>query len=176
MSTRRTSKEAGWVWRPSTLPRGPGGRALCRRCGQEVPRGRRTFCSAACVHEHKVRTNPGYVRTQVFARDQGVCAVCGLDTVAEEQRLRLEISAAAAADWRPAQARFAVRLGADFCSRRKRGFWDADHIAPVVEGGGECGLDNYRTLCIPCHRSVTAALRRRLAAARREGNDHVETD
>lgn len=42
--------------------------------------------------------------------------------------------------------------------------WDADHIVPVVEGGGECGLDNYRTLCRPCHVVVTRALRARLAA------------
>lgn len=43
-------------------------------------------------------------------------------------------------------------------------FWEADHIVPVIEGGGECDLANYRTLCIPCHRKVTAELRARLAA------------
>jgi hypothetical protein len=25
-------------------------------------------------------------------------------------------------------------------------FWQADHIVPVAEGGGECDLSNYRTL------------------------------
>jgi hypothetical protein len=30
-------------------------------------------------------------------------------------------------------------------------FWDADHIVAVKDGGGECGLDNLRTLCIFCH-------------------------
>eukprot|EP00976_Prorocentrum_cordatum_P075602 1181956-Prorocentrum_minimum.AAC.10 len=25
-------------------------------------------------------------------------------------------------------------------------FWQADHIVPVAEGGGECDLNNYRTL------------------------------
>lgn len=44
--------------------------------------------------------------------------------------------------------------------------WEADHIVPVVEGGGACGLDNYRTLCTPCHKSETAALAARLAEAR----------
>jgi hypothetical protein len=38
-----------------------------------------------------------------------------------------------------------------------------DHVIPVCEGGGLCGLDGYRTLCIPCHRKVTAELRARLA-------------
>ncbi len=41
-------------------------------------------------------------------------------------------------------------------SRRK---WEADHIVPVADGGGECGLDNYRLLCRPCHVRVTLAWR-----------------
>lgn len=45
--------------------------------------------------------------------------------------------------------------------------WDADHIVPVVEGGGLCGLENYRTLCHPCHKRVTAELAGRLAEQRR---------
>jgi hypothetical protein len=32
---------------------------------------------------------------------------------------------------------------------------------PVVEGGGECDLSNLRTLCLKCHRNVTAQLRMR---------------
>lgn len=34
--------------------------------------------------------------------------------------------------------------------------WHADHILMVAEGGGECGTDNARTLCVLCHASVTA--------------------
>ena len=77
-STRRTSR-GGWVDRKS-LPKGPHGRTLCRRCGIETPKGRHTFCSDACVHEWKLRTDPGYLREQVFRRDRGICSVCGLDT------------------------------------------------------------------------------------------------
>ncbi len=40
----------------------------------------------------------------------------------------------------------------------RRSGWDADHIIPVCEGGGECGLDNYRTLCHKCHKQVTGEL------------------
>lgn len=40
--------------------------------------------------------------------------------------------------------------------------WEVDHIVPVVEGGGECGMDNLRTLCVPCHRQVTRELMQRL--------------
>ena len=38
---------------------------------------------------------------------------------------------------------------------RTRRKWEADHIVPVADGGGECGLDNYRLLCRPCHVRVT---------------------
>lgn len=45
--------------------------------------------------------------------------------------------------------------------------WEADHILPVVEGGGECDLSNLRTLCLPCHRAETAKLAKRRAEQRR---------
>jgi 5-methylcytosine-specific restriction endonuclease McrA len=49
----------------------------------------------------------------------------------------------------------------------RRSLWDADHILPVAEGGGECDLQNIRTLCLKCHRVVTAELRSRLLEQRR---------
>lgn len=33
--------------------------------------------------------------------------------------------------------------------------WDADHIIEVRHGGGGCGMDNYQTLCKPCHKIKT---------------------
>ena len=44
--------------------------------------------------------------------------------------------------------------------------WEADHIVPVVEGGGCVGLDGYRTLCWKCHARETAALARKRAQRR----------
>lgn len=46
--------------------------------------------------------------------------------------------------------------------RFRKSLWDADHIHPVAEGGGECDLENIRTLCLRCHRAVTLQLRERL--------------
>lgn len=145
--TSRTLAGAGWV-DPKSLPRGPEGRPLCRYCDRECAVGRRTFCSGArasfvyrdgayvaaghgCVHEHCLRSDPGYARKCVWARDRGQCALC------------------------------------QSVSGHRSGAWQADHIVPVIEGGGACGLENLRTLCTPCHRLETAALAARRAAARR---------
>jgi hypothetical protein len=70
------------------LPKGPSGRALCRWCGLEVQGRRHTFCSDWCVHEWRLRTDPGYLREQVFARDRGRCALCHIDSVEAFRRLK----------------------------------------------------------------------------------------
>jgi 5-methylcytosine-specific restriction endonuclease McrA len=160
VSTKRISSKAGFV-NTAKLPRGPNGRALCRRCGQEVPKGRRSWCGDGCVHDHRIESDPGYARAQVEKRDAGVCASCGLDC----ERLRRALSRV---EWAK-RARFkSLWLGvAGLPATRKfstcRTLWEMDHTVPVVEGGGACGLDNLRTLCVWCHNRVTAELRGRLA-------------
>ena len=48
--------------------------------------------------------------------------------------------------------------GRRMLSEPKEGdFWEADHIVPVAEGGGETSLDNFQTLCTPCHAKKTKA-------------------
>jgi 5-methylcytosine-specific restriction endonuclease McrA len=136
----------------STLRAKPGGwvkqrrRGLCRWCGGQVPQGRFTFCGEACVHAWKLRTDPGYLREQVFARDRGVCALCGIDTEAlRKNKRKLDYAA---------RQQFEKEWG------RRRHLWDADHVLPVSQGGGECDLSNMRTLCLPCHKKVTVLLLR----------------
>jgi 5-methylcytosine-specific restriction protein A len=144
------TKAGGWV-KPSELERGDTGRPLCRWCRTEIPVRRRTFCSDACVHQWKLRTDPGYLRERVLDRDAGVCAKCGVDTVALRRDLRRLDYAA--------RRKFLKDWGLSEYSRKS--LWDADHIVPVVEGGGQCDLANMRTLCLKCHRDATAALRTR---------------
>ncbi len=156
MSTIR--KMAGGRAIRTELPVGPAGRALCRWCAMEVPAPRRTFCSEWCVHEWRLRSDPGYLREQVFKRDRGVCATCRVDTV--EAHLQLK---------RARGERRQDRLEKWGLTRvSRRSLWDADHVIPVVEGGGECDLDNIRTLCLICHRRVTQELRIRLRQKRAE--------
>lgn len=92
--------------------------------------------------------------------------MCGTDTVVLEQHLALKINEARRGTteaFKDAVQEFRRRLGRTLGARRHGGYWDADHIKPVVLGGGECGLDNYRTLCIMCHKKVTAKLRKKIA-------------
>ena len=151
-STKRVMK--GGYADPDDLLKGQHGRSLCRWCNLEVPQGRRTFCSSWCVNEWRLRTDPAYVRDCVFARDNGICALCGLDTVREWTRIR--------------RLRGANRSGAlswwGLRRMNRASLWDADHIVPVSEGGGECDLSNLRTLCLRCHRGVTQRLRQRLTS------------
>jgi hypothetical protein len=41
---------------------------------------------------------------------------------------------------------------------------------PVVEGGGECGIENIRTLCLGCHARATSELRGRLKQIARDSD------
>jgi 5-methylcytosine-specific restriction enzyme A len=150
VSTERAMK-GGWVDRKS-LSRGPNGRGLCRWCSLEVPRGRYTFCSEFCVHEWKLRSQPAYLREKVFERDRGICADCGVDTNAAARKLRFSRG--------PSRTSLLLHWG--LRTRSRKSLWDADHIVPVIEGGGECDLSNIRTLCLRCHRSVTNKLRQRI--------------
>jgi 5-methylcytosine-specific restriction protein A len=145
----------GWADRDS-LAKGPHGRNLCRWCNLEVPGGRSTFCSNWCVEEWRLRTDPGYVREKVLARDRGICAACGVDCLSAERQLKRLRGA----------AKLKAQLAWGLRANSRKSLWDADHIVPVVEGGGECDLENIRTLCLKCHRTATAELRkRRLNAA-----------
>ena len=148
-------KQGGWV-KPSEIEHGANGRAICRWCRTEVPAGRRrTFCSERCVHEWKLRTDPGYLRDKVFERDAGVCAACGVDT----KKIRGDMRKLDYAARRKFLKDWGLREGS------RKTLWDADHIVPVAEGGGQCDLSNMRTLCLRCHREATAALRLRLKKA-----------
>jgi len=143
----------GWADRES-LPKGPNGRNLCRWCDIEVPKGRITFCSDWCVEEWRLRTDPGYLRDKVFERDKGICAVCSVNCEAAWIQLKRLRGAA--------RVRTLLEWGVK--PRARKSLWDADHIVPVVEGGGECDLANLRTLCLKCHRAATAELRKRRAS------------
>ena len=144
MSTLRARVVTAEQW--GKPERNAAGEPICRWCRQLVRPPRRTFCSDACVHEWKIRSSPSYVRQQIKKRDKGTCRLCGFNVVkAHREWTRSKPAAsdrAARRAWRAAKPR-----------------WEADHIVPVADGGGECGLENYRLLCRPCHVAITLAWR-----------------
>ncbi len=137
-------------------------KGFCAWCGKAF-RGRK-YCSQECRQDAYIRASGSEVRCRVFQRDKSVCAACGTDCEWVKQQYRIMRNARR--ENQEALWQFAVALG----PYRSTGyeFWQADHIIPVSEGGGVCGLDNYRTLCLRCHKLDTALLAKRLAERKRK--------
>jgi hypothetical protein len=165
------------------IERGPDGRARCVWCGGELPRRKKKYCCEKCADETLIRKVPGYARALVFERDNGICEGCGIDAAQVERALERVRGYAKQSALCEALARVAIdtaradgfKVGYRLCKTSGRvlwftlnsaAFWEADHIKPVTEGGGCCGLENYRTLCAPCHKRETARLAARLAVER----------
>lgn len=143
----------------------------CRGCEGELPKGRKAWCSDNCRNSHWIKASGSYARHYVFQRDRGVCCLCGVDTEAQkEEFIALQNQKRTypitwiqwpvhddEREWLKARRITTGRISGDW--------WDADHINPVVEGGGSCGIDNLRTLCIACHKNETAKLAAKRAAA-----------
>ena len=127
--------------------KGPHGHRQCRWCRAEVFPPRTTFCSDECVVEHRLRSDPSFLRGQVYLRDKGICADCGLDTTA----LRVKMHALDDAG----RERVGALHGVDAYHARKLMLWEADHVVAVKDGGGLTGLGNFATRCVRCHRVKT---------------------
>lgn len=145
----------------------------CRYCKQDVKRFNkkaRTFCSEHCVHEYKIRASASYAREKVFERDHGICKLCGLDCVKFFNGLQMAIAKLKRDLIDQGASNYFKAMDVELVPWKHRSeFWDADHIHQVAAGGGECGLDNLRTLCLPCHRRVTREFMTDLRAAKRNG-------
>lgn len=184
------ARKQPWVFRG----KGPNGRNLCFcGCAREVVRPRISCYSDECLTWYKRHNDPGTIRSIVEDRDKGICALCRKDceqerTIAREtERLwrwlalreanRLaDLGQLQLFEWQhegdhPAPYMWANRWVAEdikACGWDFRGHtWEADHIIPVIEGGGGCGPEGYRTLCLACHKKQTADLAARRAVKRK---------
>ena len=163
---------------------------LCRWCGLDVHRlsaKRRTFCSDECVHEFNIRSSASYIRTYIAKRDKYICQICGLDCkgfvrqlwryVNEHIRdLQQQPIYAGYNNYRHAQRAlemefFDLRSMEWVNTHGRSTFYDIDHIHEVVKGGGQCGEENLRLLCLACHRKETARLRAELKQANSGASD-----
>lgn len=135
------------------LPKDENGKIKCRWCEKPVLPPRRTMCSAECAHEIKLRCNGKYLRECVFKRDKGICSLCHVDT---KQIAKTALSFNCLDDKLEYLKKMNISPKRKIWKRKfGGGLWDADHILMVKDGGGQCGLDNLRTLCISCHKSRT---------------------
>lgn len=171
MSTTRRTKGVF----ASPPPKNEKGEKVCRNCHGPLPKGRKYHnCSNRCSEEWALKTSPGLMRRAVYLRDRGVCAACGADTQAQKIEYRAAMRKHHTAYCIPMKE-LRERLQVTVCQAGSGHWWEADHITPVIEGGGECGLEGYRTLCISCHKKATKELRGRMSKARRE-QKAVEND
>ncbi|CAM9282494.1 unnamed protein product [Lampetra fluviatilis] len=115
------------------------------------------FCSRACQEDFNLRSYNSCVRGAVRDAECGVCRACGLDAQELFSRVRgaprpqrkalLEATVMAALS--------VEQLNEMIREPRAGQFWQADHIQPVWNGGGQCHLDNLQTLCTVCHEKKT---------------------
>ena len=134
------------------LEKNDEGYIMCRMCGMSVLPPRRTMCSPDCVHELRLRTSARYVRDCLYMRDKGICCKCKIDTK-KTAKTAMNLDGD---ERKKFLKKYNISLKRKIWKRKHGGgLWDADHIIAVKDGGGCCGLDNYQTLCISCHKNKT---------------------
>ncbi len=110
-----------------------------------------------------------FVRALLFERDRGICAECGVDAAQMDRaltQLTADLLHPLLMTIHPMIAKTLRAEGWANVKLRGRGSypdalkfsscWEAHHIHAVAEGGGECGMGNYRTLCFICHKKISA--------------------
>ena len=139
------------------MPRGLNADAACAvgvrsRCHRAGSPSAPFFACTSGDFEH----SPPICATRSSCATKGRCSGCGVDTLFELRRLRRSRGV----------RRLEIMAHWGLKTKLRKSLWDADHIVPVIEGGGECDLANIRTLCLRCHRVATAALRERIRRAK----------
>ncbi|XP_006811177.1 DNA annealing helicase and endonuclease ZRANB3-like [Saccoglossus kowalevskii] len=115
------------------------------------------YCSEKCKDDHYLRARGGYVREQLFSIEHGICQICRRNI----HELYLQVKALPKGERKDFLtgthfSKLPVKILNGIIDKPSEGkFWQADHIVAVSNGGGLCSLDNFRTLCTVCHRSVT---------------------
>ncbi|KAL3617824.1 hypothetical protein CASFOL_038145 [Castilleja foliolosa] len=118
------------------------------------------FCGLDCFEEYRSRTSNRFIREELFKIEHGICTNCKLNCprlVKDLKVLQIEKRQAHIRKMAPKIAKHNKLLDKLVHDPTQGNAWHADHIIPVYKGGGECKLENLRTLCVACHADVTAA-------------------
>jgi hypothetical protein len=149
------------------------GKRLCNVCGSDLPRNRGyntpesirdLFCSDKCALRYTHTVKPGGLREDLFGVERGVCCRCERDCHAFVRALQVHKKRARhdmILRFDPRYRRYPRLLHQLAYTAHEGSAWHADHIVPVFEGGGECGLENMQTLCTMCHQSSSRSLARK---------------
>ncbi|CAL5083902.1 unnamed protein product [Urochloa decumbens] len=135
------------------------------------------FCGLACFQEYRLRTSGSALRQALFQIERGKCSQCKLDCcklVKHIKPLPME-----------KREEYIRKAAPNIASRKKLldklvrepidgNAWHADHIIPVYKGGGECKLENMRTLCVACHYEVTKVQHKELKEIRKKAKEHLK--
>ncbi|XP_061173835.1 DNA annealing helicase and endonuclease ZRANB3-like [Saccostrea echinata] len=130
------------------------------------------FCSQKCMNKYWIQTNSSYCRDQLYEAEHGICQLCSFDAHSlykqirdtDDMQKRVDILHSSIFDkLNPKQKEAIVK------NPVAGQFWHVDHIRAVWEGGGQCDIDNFRTLCVLCHQKVTAQQARKRATIRKLG-------
>ncbi|KAK7505565.1 hypothetical protein BaRGS_00003310 [Batillaria attramentaria] len=128
------------------------------------------FCSRTCADTHWIKSNTAYLRSSVYDVQHGVCQLCHFDAhsffcqVRDTPDLKQRAKIIGSGKY----SSLGTSVKKQMISKPYEGlFWHVDHIRPVWDGGGQCDIDNLRTLCTPCHSSVTSRQATKRAQARR---------
>lgn len=125
------------------------------------------FCAPGCYERYVAACTTGGLRRQLAKIERGVCTVCKLDC--RELCMALQVIRKGPQGWKERREETLRRMAPSFfgkgASKKTRerllvtaqeGWaWQADHVIPVHLGGGECSVENMRTLCSVCHAKVT---------------------
>lgn len=178
-ASKRKEKEYLQAWSVTGEP-------LCKLC-QTACSGRQAkepeffedlFCSLNCFQEYRIRTSQRSLRDALFQIEHGVCTSCKLDChklvgylkplYVAKRKEHIEEAA-------PKLASNKNLLEKLIHEPTAGNAWHADHIVPVYKGGGECRLENMRTLCVACHYEVTADQRVERRLLRKQAKEQLET-
>ncbi|PBJ74097.1 SNF2 DNA repair protein [Trypanosoma cruzi cruzi] len=117
------------------------------------------FCSGRCRAAFYIKRSGSVARRSLREADKGICVHCQVDC---EMLCSL---LGAATTWKEREAildrmhpqmRQYPTLFRRIVENPVAGnIWNADHILPVSQGGGEATMDNLQTLCVACHAEKT---------------------
>lgn len=144
---------------------GPRPEGICKFCAQPITNRRTAWCSHECKKQYFIACNDDKVIPMaIFARDKGICKICKVNVDKFHKLVYSTTIDNVLNNLEKVNYIFGTKLRKDMpvgelvhslFHHKDRRVWEIDHIIPVKRGGGICGLDNFQTLCLGCHRRKT---------------------